>query len=602
MAFRILPRPTNPDSAYGLIGRLLSESARQYAGRYVLAFGLLAVAASATAVIAWMMRDVVNEVFIGRNAVMLWFIAGSFFAASIVRGAANYGATISLSRVGNHIIADAQRRLFDHILSLGIPFHDRTHSSELITRMTVNADAARSILETLVTGAGRDFLTVVALVCVILIQSPLLTLLFLVIGPIAVFIVSRLVKRVRKAAREEYQSLGLVVAGMQETATGIRVVKAFNLEGAMQQRMHNAIRAVRERANRIARVSAAFSPLMDTLAGLAIAGIILVGGYAVVYLNQQPGALLSLLAAVLLAYEPARRLGGTRVRIEANLVGLRLMYELLDTKPTVDTNPDGPDLHAPRGGVTFEKVDFSYRPESPLFRGLNFRAEPGRMTALVGPSGGGKSTIIALIERFYDVAGGRILIDGSDISKVKIDSLHRAISLVTQDTFLFNDTIRENIRFGRPEATDAEVEAAARDALAHDFIVARPEGYDTRIGGEATQLSGGQRQRIAIARAMLRNAPILLLDEATSALDTESERQVQIAFARLMAGRTTIVIAHRLSTILGAHHICVLVDGRIVEEGRHGELLAAGGRYARLYRLQFERQEGEARSETAPAA
>jgi ATP-binding cassette subfamily B protein len=600
MAFRIFPRPRDPDGAYALLGRLLSESARRYAGRYALALAFLAVAAVATASIAWMMRDVVNEVFLGRNAVLLWAIAGAFFLASIVRGLANYGATITLSRVGNHIIADAQRKMFDHILNLGVPFHDRTHSSELITRMTVNADAARSILETLVTSAGRDILTVVALVCVMVIQSPLLTLLFVVIGPVAAFIVGRLVKRVRRAAREEYRSLGQVVAGMQETVTGIRVVKAFNLEDAMQERMHKTIRTVRERANRIARASAAFSPLMDSVGGLAIAGIILLGGYAVVYLGEQPGSLLSLLAAVLLAYEPARRLGGTRIRIEANLVGIRLMYELLDTRPTLDTNPDGPDLEVPRGAVVFDKVSFAYRPESPLFRALDFRAEPGRMTALVGPSGGGKSTIIALIERFYDVSGGRILIDGADIARVKTSSLRRAISLVTQDTFLFNDTIRENIRFGRPEATDAEVEAAARDALAHDFIVARPEGYDTLIGGEATQLSGGQRQRIAIARAMLRDAPILLLDEATSALDTESERQVQIAFSRLMAGRTTIVIAHRLSTILGAHHICVLVDGRIVEEGRHAELLAAGGRYARLYRLQFERQEGDSRP--APAA
>jgi ATP-binding cassette subfamily B protein len=339
---------------------------------------------------------------------------------------------------------------------------------------------------------------------------------------------------------------------------------------------------------------------MDILGGTALAAIVLFGGYSIVYLGQQPGAFMAMLAAAILASDPARRLARTRVSIEAGLVGVRLMFDLLDTKPTLDANPAGPDLAVSAGEVVFDKVDFSYLANVPLFRGLDFRAEGGRTTALVGPSGSGKSTMIALIERFYDLSGGRIAVDGQDIAKVKLETLRQSLSLVSQDTILFRDTVRQNIRVGRPDATDAEVEAAARDANAHDFIQALPEGYDTELGGETVQLSGGQRQRLAIARAMLRDAPIVLLDEATSALDTESERLVQVAFARLMAGRTTIVIAHRLSTVLGAHRICVLVDGRIVEQGRHAELLAAGGRYARLYRLQFESQVEPA--ESAPAA
>jgi ABC-type multidrug transport system fused ATPase/permease subunit len=269
----------------------------------------------------------------------------------------------------------------------------------------------------------------------------------------------------------------------------------------------------------------------------------------------------------------------------------------------MNANPDGPELTVSRGEIVFDKVDFAYRPEAPLFEGLDFVARPGEMTALVGPSGAGKSTIIALIERFFDVTGGRILIDGQDIAGVRLESLRRNIALVSQETVLFNNTIRENIRYGRLDATDAEVEQAARDAMAHDFILATPEAYDTVIGGDLAGLSGGQRQRIAIARAMLRKAEIVLLDEATSALDSESEYLVQLAFDRLTRGRTTIVIAHRLSTVLHADKIAVLVNGRIVEQGRHAELLALGNHYARLYHLQFEARNsgaGETEREAPP--
>jgi ATP-binding cassette subfamily B protein len=289
-----------------------------------------------------------------------------------------------------------------------------------------------------------------------------------------------------------------------------------------------------------------------------------------------------------LAYEPAKRLARMQIQIEAGMVGVRLMYELLDTKPTLDTNENGPALAAGKGEVVFDRVDFGYPGGSPLFHDLDFTAHGGKTTALVGPSGSGKSTMIALIERFYDPDSGAVRIDGQDIAKVKLTTLRDAIALVSQDTYLFRDSIRENIRFGRPNATDSEIEAAARAAMAHDFIMATSNGYETMLGPEGTQLSGGQRQRIAIARAMLRNAPIILLDEATSSLDSESEHQVQVAFDRLMQGRTTIVIAHRLSTVLHADKICVLVGGKIVEQGRHEELLALGKQYARLYRLQFE--------------
>ncbi len=300
---------------------------------------------------------------------------------------------------------------------------------------------------------------------------------------------------------------------------------------------------------------------------------------------------MSFITAILLAYEPAKRLANTRVGLERSVIGVRFCYNILDTETTMDPNPDGPELAVTEGDIRFDKVDFGYRKKTPVLREFDFHAEGGKLTALVGPSGSGKSTIMSLLERFYDVSSGTITIDGQDISKVRIASLRDQLALVSQHTSIFRDTIRENIRFGRASATDEEVETAARNAMAYDFIMATPEGFETELEEGSGLLSGGQLQRLAIARAMLRDAPIILLDEATSSLDSESENQVQIAFERLMAGRTTIVIAHRLSTVLGASKICVVVDGKITESGRHADLLAAGKQYARLYKLQFERHE-----------
>ncbi len=602
---KVDPKRAGPQTvgSLALIRRLFGDTARQFAWRYALAIFFMAMVAATAGATAWLMGDVVNQIFVDRNEQMLFVLSGAVLLISALRGIGAYGSAVTLSRIGNSIVARTQRRLYDHLLSLGVDFYGEMHSSELITRIAHNAAAVRSVLNTVVSSFGRDLLSVIGLVAVMVIQSPVLSLIVLVTGPIAVIGVTGLVKRIKQIAHAEVRSNSQIVRSMQETAHGIRIVKALNLEPEMKKRMDVAIDNVRRRSNKMAEIQARTGPIMETLGGAAVAGVMLCAGYATIYLGEKPGSFMSFITAILLAYEPAKRLARTHVSIEAGLIGVRMMYELLDTAPSMKLNTGGPRLKVASGEVRFDAVDFNYRSDAPLFRKLDFVAEGGRMTALVGPSGGGKSTLMAMILRFYDPVSGRITIDGQDIAEVEASSLRDAIAFVSQDIVLFNDTVRENIRFGRLDATDAEVDEAARNAMAHDFIMAMPHGYDTMLGDHSAPLSGGQRQRIAIARAMLRNAPIILLDEATSALDSESEHFVQVAFDRLMRNRTTIVIAHRLSTVLGAHKIVVMAGGKVVEEGRHAELLAAGHQYARLYWLQFKEQaETAARDERAVVA
>jgi ATP-binding cassette subfamily B protein len=454
------------------------------------------------------------------------------------------------------------------------------------------------------TSLGRDLLTLIGLIVVMVWRSPLLALVILIAGPIVIFGVTGLVRRIRRIAESEFRSLGAVIRTTQETARGVRIVKAFNLEDQMRAHMAQSVGEVQQRADKGAAVAARANPIMETVIGIAVAGVMSYAGYAVIYEGASPGSFLAFLAAMLLAYEPAMRLARLNVQLSQHLVGVRILYELLDAPPAHPDDAGRPALQIGPGEIVFDRVTFAYRPDTPLFRDLDFTAEAGRTTALVGPSGAGKSTVIGLIERFFEPQGGRVLIDGQDIAGVSVASLRQEIALVSQEVHLFSGTVRENIRYGRADATDAEVEDAARSALAHDFIMALPDGYETPVGEHGAQLSGGQRQRVAIARAMVRNARIVLLDEATSALDSESEHQVQVAFERLRQGRTTVVIAHRLSTVLNADRICVFLAGEIVEQGTHRELLAAGQSYARLYRLQFDpeaRRQPEPDAEEPPA-
>ncbi|WP_209008230.1 ABC transporter ATP-binding protein [Roseibium polysiphoniae] len=579
----------DPDGSVQLIKRLIRENAREYASRYVLAFIFMGLVAASTAASVWILRDVINEVFINRDKQMIYVIALSVMAIFLVKGGAAYGQMLVLGRIGNAIVAKLQKKLFKHMSEQDISYFDKTGFGDIAVRISRGATDTRSVIDTVVIALGRDVLTVIALVTVMIIQDPLLSGFALLVMPPAVLGVGVLIRRVRKYAKMQFVSSTQIMSALQETIRGIRVVKAFGVEPTMQGRMNNAVSDVERQSNKIVSLTARTSPLMDTLAGFAIALVILYGGYSVVERQQDPGAFFSFIAALLMAYDPARRLARLQVNLNNSLVGVRLMYELIDDVPVLKDNPTSTDLVVSEGEVRFEDVHFAYG-ESAALNGLTLTAEAGRTTALVGASGAGKSTLFSLIERFYAPQSGQVLVDGQDLANVRIASLRANIAFVTQDTFLFDGSLRENIAVGRPDASEEDIIRASRDANAHEFIMSLPGGYEASAGEGGGNLSGGQRQRIAIARAMLRDAPILLLDEATSALDAESEAKVQTALTRLMEGRTTLVIAHRLSTVRHADQIHVLDKGKLVESGTHASLYAHDGIYRRLCDLQFQEQ------------
>jgi ATP-binding cassette subfamily B protein len=591
--FTAIARLTASSDALTLLTRLVRENARDYYRSYILAFAFMGAAAVATGASAWIIKDVINRIFVARESGMIAVIVGTVLVIYSVKGFAAYGADIILNRIGNNIVARNQKRIYRHLLTQGVDYFQQTNLGTLSTRLTHNAQAARSVLDLVVTSFGRDVTSFISLMAVMILQDPLLSIVALLIMPPAVYGVSRLVKRVRKLVRSEFQSLSQIVTIVQETTLGIRIVKAFRLEAPLTLKMDSAIESVERRARKIANINARTGPMMETLGGIAIAAVIAYGGFAVVHLGKDPGSFFSFITALLLAYEPAKRLARFQVQLQTGLTGVRMLYELLDTKPRLVDSPNARSLAVERGTIVFDGVDFRYGRRLAL-ASLSLTIEGGTVAALVGPSGAGKTTMFALIERFYDPAQGRIMVDGQDIRDVTMASLRDHIALVTQDTVLFEGTVRENILFGQPEAGDEELIAACKAANAHEFIVELPQGYDTELGEGGGRLSGGQRQRVAIARAMLRNAPILLLDEATSALDTVSEIKVQEALTRLMKGRTTIVIAHRLSTVRNADRIFVMNKGTVVQQGTHAELLAEGGLYGLLYESQF--------AEKAPAA
>ncbi|MBD0413588.1 ABC transporter ATP-binding protein [Oryzicola mucosus] len=576
-----------------ILKRIVAENGRDYAWQYGIAAVFLVAIAGSTAFTAWIMRDVIDEIFYRQRADLIAVISLSIMAAFMVRGVATYGQSVILARVGNNLVARYQKRIFDHLMKLGMDFFAENRSGTLAAQINQNVGGVRDLLNMLVTSVARDAISLVALVAVMVVQDPVLSLIAFLIGPPLILSVNYLMRRLRKLNRDAIVVGSQLGGAMQEAVQGIAIVKAFTMEDQLSRRMAALAEDVEQRSNKIARVSERLSPISDILAGIVIAIVIAYAGYRATAGGQPPGTIFAFVTALLLAYDPARRLARTQVNLERSLVNARMIYEILDLEPRQGDAPGAKALSVSAGEIRFDRVNFAYAADLPVLRDLSFTAEGGRTTAIVGASGAGKSTIVALLQRFYDVTGGRIEIDGQDIAGVTKQSLRRSIAYVSQHPYLFEGTVRDNIRYGREEATDAEIEQAAKLAEADGFIRQLALGYDTPLGENGATLSGGQRQRLSIARAMVRNAPILLLDEATSALDNESEAKVQQALAAAMQGRTTVVIAHRLSTVIGADRIVVLEQGRLMEQGTHTELLAdPNSLYARFYQLQDDQDIG----------
>lgn len=577
-------------STHGPLVRLLLENFPEHRGRYLAAILAMVIVAAMTAAIAWIMGAIVDSMTNPEDRGRIMLVASTVAAIFILRGLASYAQMVLMARAGNRIVAQKQADLYRRLLDQDLAFFSTNESSEILVKVTQSAQMARSVIDTIVTGFVRDLLTLSGLIVVMFWQQPVLSLVSIVVGPLALWGIRLILARVRAVMALEMAGLAEVFRVVQETATGTRVIKAFALEGPMIARMESAVRAVEKRANKMVRLESATGPLMDTIAGLAIASIVLLSTVSLFGSSAgTPGQLMSFVTAFLMAYEPAKRLSRMRVSIEAGMVGVIMMYELLDRPQTLVEAVDAVDLPTGPGVIALEHVSFSYSDGRRVLDGFSLTLPQGGTTALVGPSGSGKSTVLNLLLRLYDPDEGRILLDGFDLRQVRIDALRRKMSYVGQDTFLFSGTVRENLLLVQPEADEAEIIEAARVSNAEEFIELLPYGYDTPVGENGVFLSGGQRQRLAIARAVMRRPEVLLLDEATSALDSHSEALVRDALMHVTQGVTTVVVAHRLSTVLRADLICYMEKGKLVESGRFEELMTRGGKFKDLYERQFSK-------------
>lgn len=564
------------------------------------ALAAMAVYGAASAALAWLIKPILDDVLRAQQS--LGFVAATIMGVYVVKGLGSYFSSYWMDDLGHRVVRELRNELFEHVLGQSAAFFARRTTGQLLSRVNNDVGAVQRAVSETVGDLARESLTVVGYAGLLVYIDGGLALVCLTAAPIVVYPLARLGKRLRTVSRRSQEALERQSHVAGEAFAGHRIVKAFLAEGREARKFRAASEDLYRTNMSVTGVLSVLPPLMEALGGVAIVGALWYGSGEIAAGRLTPGEFTSFVAALLLMYGPIKKLTRVNANLQQAAAAAERVFELLDARTEVVERPGAVDLPPFTRAVEFRDVTFGYEDGHGklVLQGLSIRVEAGQVVAIVGRSGAGKTTLVNLLPRFYDVSAGAVLIDGRDVRDVTLASLRRQIGIVTQETVLFDDTIAANIAYGMPDATPAAIEAAARAANAHEFIVGQPAGYATRIGERGQRLSGGQRQRLAIARAILRDAPILVLDEATSSLDSESERLVQEALTVLMRDRTSFVIAHRLSTIERADIILVMDRGRLVEHGRHAELLARGGAYARLHRAQFTDGGRPARPATAP--
>lgn len=572
----------------------LLEYIRPYWGRLLIAAVCSGAVAALTGAYAWLVRPALDEIFINKNVTWLYLLPVALMAVSVLKGVCGYGQSYLMIFVGSRVVTDIRQQLFGHLMRLPIGFHLKNPSSRMMSRVINDVNWIQNAVSGVLKDLFQQSLTFLVLLGVILYQNWRLALFSIVVIPLSAYPMVRFGNQLRKIATTGQERTADMSTALQETLTGIRIVKGFTREDAEGRRFAGFNEAYFRTNMKSTQVSSITSPVLEAVGVIGVAGIIWYGGSQVIQGAMTPGTFFSFLTAVFLMYTPIKRLASANNTIQQALAAADRVFTVLDVPTEAARDTGTRNLDGVQSAIELREVSFRYEGiEAWALQNISLRVRPGEVLALVGSSGAGKTTLVNLIPRFHDPTAGTILIDGVDLREIRLAALRRQIGIVSQETLLFDDTVRNNIAYGKDEVTEEAITDAAKAAYAHEFIMRLSNGYDTLIGENGVKLSGGERQRLAIARALLRNPPILILDEATSSLDTESERMVQMALANLMKGRTTFVIAHRLSTVQRADRIAVLAGGRLVEIGRHEDLLAKAGVYHRLYQMQFQDNGGE---------
>jgi subfamily B ATP-binding cassette protein MsbA len=569
------------------IFKRLLQLAKPHGAKFILAMFCMLIVGAMTSSLAFLVKPAMDEIFLKKNADMLIWIPVIVILIYFIKGICNYTQTILMSFIGQRVVADLRNKLYKQIQLQSLSFFTKNPTGLLMSRITNDVGSIQGAVSEALTSLMKDTFTILCLMFVVLYRDWQLGIIAMLVFPLTAYPIAKFGKKMRSIATRTQVTMGSLTTLLQETISGTRIVKAFSMEEYENQRFARENEHLFKLALKSVSVSAVSSPFMEFLGGLGIATIIFYGGYQVIKGISTPGTFFSFLTALFMLYDPVRKLTNVNNTIQQGIAGAKRVFGIIDIVPDIRNSVTATDLPKISTGIDIQNVTFAYE-ETPVLKNINLSIKAGEVVAFVGMSGGGKTTLVNLIPRFYDVTEGRILIDGSDIREVTIESLRGQIAIVTQQTILFNDTVRNNIAYGNIEETEENIIQAAKAANAHDFIMNLPDGYDTVIGEQGAKLSGGERQRISIARALLKDAPILILDEATSSLDTEAEIEVQDALENLMKGRTTLIIAHRLSTIRNAHRIIVLANGEIMEEGTHESLMEKRREYFRFYTMQFK--------------